>query len=158
MLRKTLLLSCLFMPIGFISFLHPQAAWACSCMRSTPEEQMERADVVFTGRVIDQKMKTVATNPLGGLKLVQWTFEVEADHKGVVSKQLTIESASNSAACGINFQMGERYQVFANQSKTALRASLCSGTRALTDQQQEQSHAPSSCAGGHGNGSPDTTN
>lgn len=119
---------------------------------------MERADVVFTGRVIDQKMQTVATNPFGGLKLVQWTFEVEADHKGAASKQLTIESASNSAACGINFLMGERYQVFANQSKTALRASLCSGTRALTDKQQEQSQAPFSCAGGHGNGSPDTTN
>ncbi len=151
MFRKTVLLTCLFTPIGFIPFLHPQAAWACSCMRSTPEEQMERADVVFTGQVIDKKMKTVESTPFGGLNLVQWTFEVEADHKGSVSEKVTVESASNSAACGINFQMGERYQVFANQSDTALRASLCSGTRALTDKQKEQSQAPLSCAGGYGN-------
>lgn len=111
---------------------------------------MERADVVFTGRVIDQKTKTVTTNPFGGLKFVQWTFEVETDYKGAASEQLTIESASNSAACGINFQMGERYQVFANQSNTALKASLCSGTRAVRDKPQEQSQVSSPCAGGHG--------
>lgn len=158
MFRKTVLLACLFTPISFISFLYPQAAWACSCMRSTPEEQMERADVVFTGRVIDKKMKTVEPPPFGGLNLVQWTFEVEADHKGSVSEKVTVESASSSAACGINFQMGERYQVFANQSDTALRASLCSGTRALTDKQQEKSESPFSCAGGHGNQSSDAPN
>ncbi|WP_299491067.1 hypothetical protein [Acaryochloris sp. IP29b_bin.137] len=156
MVRK-ILLACLFAPIGVIPFLHPQVAWACSCIRSTPEEQMERADVVFTGRVIDKSMKTLETNPFGGLNLVQWTFEVEANHKGSVSKQVTVESASNSAACGINFQMGERYQVFANQSDTALRASLCSGTRATSDL-QEQSQASSPCAGGHGYESPYTTN
>lgn len=158
MFRQTLLLACLFTPISFIPFLQPQAAWACSCMRSTPEEQVERADVVFTGRVIDKKMKTVESTPLGGLNWVQWTFEVEADHKGSVSEQVTVESASNSAACGINFQMGKRYQVFANQSNTALRASLCSGTRALTDEQQEKAQAPFSCAGGHGNQSSDAPN
>lgn len=157
MFRKTLL-ACLFAPIGLIPFLSPQAAWACSCMQSTPEEQMERADVVFTGRVIDQQMKTVETQPFGGRTWVQWTFAVEADHKGSVSEQVTVESASNSAACGVNFQMGERYQVFANQSKTALRASLCSGTRAVINEQQEQSQSPSSCAGGHGKKAPEATN
>lgn len=157
MFRKTLL-ACLFTPIGLIPFLQPQAAWACSCIQSTPAEQMERADVVFTGRVIDQKMKTVKTQPFGGRTWVQWTFEVEADHKGAVSKQMTVESASNSAACGVNFQMGERYQVFANQSNTALKASLCSGTRAVTDKPQEQSQTPSPCSGGHGNRSSETTN
>ena len=152
---KKILLACLFTPI--IPFLQPQAAWACSCMRSTPEERMERADVVFTGRVVDKKMQTQETTPFGGLRLIQWTFEVEADHKGSVSKQMTVESASSSAACGINFQMGERYQVFANQSNTALRASLCSGTRALTDKPKEQFQVTSPCAGGHSNESPETT-
>lgn len=149
MFKKTLLWVCLFTPMGLIPFLQPQAAWACSCMRSSPEEQMERADVVFTGRVVDKKMKTVTSAPLGGLNLVEWTFEVEDDHKGSISEQVTIESASNSAACGINFQMGERYQVFANQSNTALRASLCSGTRALTSGDQDESQKSSPCASGH---------
>lgn len=157
MFRKTLL-ACVLTPIGLIPFLRPQAAWACSCMQSTPEEQMERADVVFIGRVIDRKMKAVETQPFGGRTWVQWTFEVESDQKGSVFEQVTVESASNSAACGINFQLGERFQVFANQNKTALRASLCSGTRALGDGQQEQSQAPSPCAGGHGNRAPEATN
>lgn len=155
MFRKTLL-ACLLTPIGLIPLLQPQAAWACSCMQSTPEEQMERADIVFTGRVIDQKMKAAETQPFGGRTWVQWTFEVESDQKGAVSEQITVESASNSAACGINFQMGERYQVFANQNNTALRASLCSGTRAVIDERQEQSQMP--CSGGHSNEVPEMTN
>ncbi|KAI9133446.1 hypothetical protein [Acaryochloris sp. CCMEE 5410] len=157
MFRKTLL-ACVLTPIGLIPFLRPQAAWACSCMQSTPEEQMERADIVFTGRVIDQKMKAAEIQPFGGRTWVQWTFEVESDQKGAVSEQVTVESASNSAACGINFQMGERYQVFANQSNTDLKASLCSGTRALRDGQQEQSQAPSPCVGRHGKRTPEATN
>lgn len=148
MFRK-ILLACLFTPIGLIPFLQPQAAWACSCMKSTPEEQRERADVVFTGRVIDQKMTTADSSSVGGLNWVKWIFEVETDHKGAISETVTVESASNSAACGINFQMGERYQVFANQGDTALRASLCSGTKPLTDEIEEQSQGAVPCARGH---------
>lgn len=146
MFRK-MLLAGLIMP-SLIPFLHPQAAWACSCLKGTPEEQLERADVVFTGQVIDKKMPTDDSS--GGLNWVQWTFEVEAEQKGAISEQVIVESASNSAACGINFQVGERYQVFANQSNTALRASLCSGTQVLTDKEQEQSQGSTPCKSGHG--------
>ncbi len=133
MSKNTLLFTCLFGTMGLLQLLQPKAALACSCMRSTPEEQLERADVVFTGRVIDKKIPTAEPNQFGGLTPIIWTFEVEDQQKGSVSAEQVVESASNSAACGINFTMGERYQVFANQNQTQLKASLCSGTKLLTD-------------------------
>ena len=108
-------------------------------MRSTPEEQMKRADVVFTGLVVDKKSTPDDPERQGGLSPIVWTFAVEDSKKGEASKRLLIESASNSAACGINFQMGGRYQVFANQNGTKLKAFLCSGTQLLTGEEKEQS-------------------
>jgi len=145
--------------MGLIPLLQPQAAIACSCMRSTPEEQMERANVVFKGRVIDQTVTTPESGPLRGLNLIRWTFAVEESQKGLAAKELVVESASNSAACGINFQMGDRYQVFANQYQDNLRASLCSGTQRMTEevleegqgQSQEPASESSPCAEGHSN-------
>lgn len=153
--KNTLLATCFFTTVGLIPLLQPQTAMACSCMRSTSEEQLERADVAFKGRVIDKKVATLESDPSGGLNLIRWTFVVEDSQKGAAAKELIVESASNSAACGINFQMGERYQVFANQHENNLRASLCSGTQLMTEEGEEQSQEstpePSPCAEDHSN-------
>jgi len=124
-------------------------------MRSTAKEQMERADVVFTGRVVGQEVNTFKTNLFGGLHLLQWTFKIETEQKGAVSEQVTVESASSSAACGINFQIGKRYQVFANHNRSGLRATLCSGTKVLTESKSDKSQLTSPCSGMNGNDTSD---
>jgi len=93
---------------------------------------MERADVVFSGKV-----ETIEPAPMPGddpkwparLKV---TLRLRAVWKGVPEgERVTVFTASQSAACGFEFQSGKKYLVYAYDSDGELTATLCSRTTLL---------------------------
>jgi hypothetical protein len=99
-----------------------RTARACSCLPPpAPGLALEQADVVFEGRPY-----TASTE--GGH--TRYSFEVDRFWKGEPGERVDVETASSSAACGRNYQIGTAYLVYARQvSGGVLGDTLCSCTR-----------------------------
>lgn len=91
-------------------------AFACSCAPSTRAEAVEQADVVFTGTV--EKVEAEGFWNIATLK-------VDDVEKGTVDEEATVQTAKSSAACGVNFVVGQKMELAAIQRKTRLHASSC---------------------------------
>ncbi len=106
-----------------------QEAHACTCAPPPGvEEALQRADAVFSGKVI------------GGLA-GPTTFDVEEAWKGVSENQVTVDGRQSSdpgvvTSCDLNFRGGERYLVYAGRGgqgeDALLQTSLCSRTKLLS--------------------------
>lgn len=114
-------------------------AFACSCAPpDSPEVALEQATAVFAGRVIEvrpppQRAMMSSADP------TFIVFEVSQAWKGTDQTPFVVSTASDSATCGYNFQVGQEYIVYARPfsiTKQPLDASLCSRTAPL-DQAQD---------------------
>ena len=117
--------------------LNTNAANACSCVRTTPQQSFKNSRAVFAGRVTDVVEQHdgggVASGPsLAGVKV---TFEVSKVWKGEPIRQLVVTTSGSSASCGYSFQKGQEYLVYANSQGTQLQTGLCSGTKPLSNAQ-----------------------
>jgi hypothetical protein len=111
-------------------------AGACSCRAIAETEALEAADAAFLGTVADTNSPG---QPLSSIDPVTWTFAVEGVFKGDVAARQEVVSAFSSASCGIDFEIGARYLVFAQSGGIGgpdptprpgqLQANLCGGTR-----------------------------
>lgn len=110
-------------------FVNPKRADACSCMRPpAPLTALEQATAVFAGKVTSIN-QTEAYN-------LQITFQVSQTWKGEAEKTLVVDTPLNSAMCGIYFEIGEKYLVYAYGDENQLSTNLCSRTK-LTSQAEE---------------------
>lgn len=102
--------------------------WACSCASSTPKEQAEAADVIFTGRVLKVRGGDADDGILGddNVKVRFRVKKVYKRHPRRITKVFTNESG---AACGFTFKKGKKYTVFADKSDGKKTTNLCSGTK-----------------------------
>lgn len=110
--------------------LAPAPARACSCMEIGPEEAVEQSDAIFEGRVVGVSPAQGEIGP-GDNEVV---LRVVRAWKGVPQdeEQVTVRTASNSAACGYNFEPDRSYLVYASESSDgSLRVSLCSRTQLI---------------------------
>lgn len=85
-------------------FSFPSVSFGCSCMKPPPaEDAYEESDAVFTGIVssIDVHSTTQTVS-----------FDVTKSFKGA-NENIKIETATNSAACGVFFELGKEYLVYA---------------------------------------------
>jgi hypothetical protein len=48
-----------------------------------------------------------------------------------VSRRQKVQSPSSEASCGVEFKVGDRYQVYAKRTRGVLSTHLCSGTKPL---------------------------
>lgn len=104
--------------------------WACSCVPASDEEHYARADVVFVGKVVAREEPSAHDPYQSSSDPITWTFEVEQTQKGEARRTESVRSARDDATCGYRFEVGGRYQVFANRSENGeLWTSICSGTR-----------------------------
>lgn len=97
--------------------------FACSCV---PRDQatnndFQKATAVFTGRVLSVQRKENAEN-------VTVKLTIQKYWKGKVSNEIKIVTASNSAACGFNFEVGKDYLVYATETNGKLSTNNCSRT------------------------------
>lgn len=107
----------------------PQQAHACSCAPyESTEDAYEAADAVFVGEVTDFEGSN--GNSIDNRDV---EFSIEQVFKGDTNIEQTLETPSDSAACGYNFEEGESYLVFANrwgeETVGPLTVSLCSMTQ-----------------------------
>ncbi len=108
-------------------FLAPALAQACSCMAPpAPKIALEKSAAVFVGRVASVEKSD------GGNT---YQFAVSKQWKGVDGNTAAVVSATDSAACGINFDADRDYLVYAfkNEGDTQLRTNLCSRTKRAAD-------------------------
>lgn len=98
-------------------------------MQQSPEEAIATADALFEGTVTAISSNT--ETDFGGRAVA---LTIERAWKGVSGSSVTVATASNSAACGYPFQVGETYLVYGYRSKAGkLQVSLCSRTTPIGD-------------------------
>ena len=95
-----------------------------SCLPSTSEQQLKRADLVFVGRVL-------SVSADGGSA----TFRVTSVRKGHVSKGVAVHVVADpypsSATIGWSPARGQRWRVYAQRSGPRWTTNDCMGTRRL---------------------------
>jgi len=117
MARVTLLLA----TIAAAVLLPASACWACSCALAEPEQYWEWADAVFDGHPTDRS----APDADG---MITWTFEVVDVWKGEVAAVQQLKSHQHGATCGMSFELGTTYRVYAGGASDAMTTNLCSGS------------------------------
>lgn len=122
-----------------ILVLMAEPCFACSCVPMEPQQQVDRAAVVFTGKVIDLKSETYFSHiekkarkllhrrtylPPTGDAL----FDVTRVYKGNVHQTQWISGHGLGASCRYTFEPGRTYTVFAYmQDDEYLETGLCGG-------------------------------
>jgi hypothetical protein len=91
-----------------LAALMPTGAWACQCFKpGSPAQEVRKSTAVFRGRVLSHEEDT-------GNKKRRVRFEVLAAWKGPVAPELTVETGWGGTDCGLSFQSGHEYVVYAN--------------------------------------------
>ena len=108
---------------SFTYFIFPEKSYACECMKASPEERLQKTDVVFEGKVLEVQKKDAKMEIL---------FEVKRIWKGTSSSQIIIYASFSS--CTFPFGEEGEYLVFAfNRGEGKLETSMCSGTKRLDE-------------------------
>ncbi|MFS0725261.1 hypothetical protein [Paenibacillus sp. 1P07SE] len=133
-MKKGALLALMFlMMISSLLLIQPPSAYACSCANSEPDEAFERADTVFSGTVLRTKAeyKREGRTATFGYRDAN-LLEVQEAWKGVEQSQLLVYDPGHESSCGMNFEEGQTYLVYAYDVKGELHTSYCSRTIELS--------------------------
>jgi len=134
-----------FLPAMFGTiFLLPQAL-ACTCPPITsPKREMERAEGVFSGKVINanvpnRRLRINLTFPFihsiqRGSRI---EFSVEEVWKGKASPQIAIMATPQFHGCNISFKEGDEYIVYAYGEKDGMYTHKCTRTTLLIDASED---------------------
>ncbi|HEY9653696.1 MAG TPA: hypothetical protein V6C95_23745 [Coleofasciculaceae cyanobacterium] len=127
----------LFTVAGLLTLVSAPAQ-ACSCLPTNESQATERADIVFSGIVTNRNATQDAPEGIGANQ-VTWTFKVDDVQKGNVAKLQDVMTTDSSASCGMEFQIGTRYRIYATQSDNGFWTGLCSGNQPLDTTNQPTS-------------------
>jgi hypothetical protein len=114
------------------AWLVPRPAAACKCMLVPPSEAAAQASAVFEGRVVEVTDVQGAEQPRRSV-----TLRVVRGWKGMQSERVVLTTASDSAACGIDFARDQNYLVYASMQDGALTANSCGGTRLSSEAEED---------------------
>jgi hypothetical protein len=122
-----------------VLFALPQTCFACSCLAPPPPtEAAADAAAVFQGEVVRVEQGRGTT----GAEHRRVTLRVSKVWKGTVAADTLVYTANDSAACGIAFQQGTEYIIYARMSDGAnfsgtpansLATGLCDRTRPVAE-------------------------
>jgi hypothetical protein len=100
-------------------------ALGCSCIGTVSvKDEFKRVNAVFLGKVIQVTTKNLEKEVI---------FYVFNAWKGIWSRWVRVKTCENSACCGIDFQKGYTYLVYAQNVSGKLNANLCSRTTDLAN-------------------------
>lgn len=113
----------------FATFIHPQDVFACSCIYVNDVNERntiayQNADLVILGSAISETEK-------GGN--IIYTISVEKVWKGQADAYIDVETANNSAACGIDIPLNGSTVIFMQSNGEIYSTGLCSGTTEATE-------------------------
>ncbi len=83
--------------------------FGCDCVPLPLKKELKEVDQVFRGRVIAVNLRAYP---------ISYEFEVLKVWKGKRKRKVTITSGIGSGDCGMNFENGQEYLVFAKRGKT----------------------------------------
>lgn len=133
-----------------LALVRAAPAFACSCIPpGSPSDEAARATAVFLGEVTavhDSQPADTWWNRLrwrlgwgpdpnvyDSSRPIHYTFRVIETFKGTASRSVQVTSSADGASCGIQFNRGGRYVVYAGGAADALRAGHCSLTGPAAD-------------------------
>jgi len=114
--------------VALTILLAADPARACSCVAIDAEAAFDRSDAVFEGRVLEVERAA-------GARRV--TLAVVQQWKGITSERVVVETAADSAACGVAFEADTSWLVYAERDGDRLRTGLCSRTARIEDAQAD---------------------
>ena len=109
------------------------AAHACTCADIAQVQQLNRADAVFIGKVIERD-PPAGSEEAATASDVALTVDVNRVYKGKVSATQVVTAQGIAGYCGLTFAVGDTLLVFANSESSGGNAApeyvtkLCSGT------------------------------
>jgi len=125
-----------------LSCLLPVVALACGCVPSpTPGFELQKTDVVFVGKVTH--IETIApdgwlygafkqmmgSEQLYEFETIRVTLDVKTPIKAADESPLIIETLASQQQCGVPFQTGKEYFVYAHRSPQGdLKTDMCTRT------------------------------
>ncbi|MGY1642171.1 hypothetical protein ACI782_13745 [Geodermatophilus sp. SYSU D00703] len=111
-------------------------ASACSCVGEPLAAQLQRADAVFTGRLVSREVSGRSSSGDPALHV----FAVESVWKGDVAEAQGVVSAASGASCGLELSGDGPFLVLATRSggEGPLVADLCGGTTRTTPESEAQ--------------------
>ncbi len=100
-------------------------AMACTCRPSeSAADDFRKASAVFEGTVLNVSAQ--------GFRDKEVRLKVIKSYKGTNNAQeLVVSTASMSAACGSQFEVGKNYMVYAYMDNGRLKTNLCTRTKLL---------------------------
>jgi hypothetical protein len=133
-----------------LAALDARPAEACSCAQAgSMEEEFQRSGAVFSGKVsevggLTPERDGITTRVRPYLAPV--TFDVNAAWKGVSGDTAVVYGQGPGASCGLNFELGETYLVFASGAETGkespLQTNFCSATRQMGEETARNMFGP----------------
>ncbi len=114
----------------------PRPALACSCVRLSPAEQFVMAEAVFVGRVADIDDSRDFIRALDDPRHRLIDLYVSEHWKGVDSNLMTVATGLGGGDCGLDFQPGKEYLVYAHDGSwygADLSTGICDGTLPLVE-------------------------
>lgn len=139
--------------IGLVWLCTRQQVWACSCTHSRLPlaEEFQAVDVIIKATVLRQEMIiSPLTNPYfrkrlaaKGLQMevdssltgedmafARYTVKVKRCYKGQFESTIaSVITGLDEGACGVEFEIGKTYLIYAGGKHNRLGASICSRTR-----------------------------
>ncbi|MFW7381011.1 MAG: hypothetical protein ACOH5I_19505 [Oligoflexus sp.] len=122
--------------------LPTQQSFACSCLPTSVQGAYKDSSVIFVGEVADAKYITESTS-LDDKEAIHWEevevyFKIDKLYKGKTEVlDLALRTADNSAACGYQFDVGEKYLVYAYVVDGQIATNLCTRTSPLKSKQAQ---------------------
>ena len=110
-------------------------AYTCSCAETrSVEETLQKSSAVFSGKATKVKEFSPESPEAGDalLGLGPVTFEIQEAWKGVSGKSVVVYGQGPGASCGIDFERGETYLVYAYRSDGDLGTDFCGRTKPLS--------------------------
>ncbi len=140
--RPCLLILALVGNLALAAGPYAGGAHACSCAGGwSTEEEFRRSTAVFSGEVVEVgklPMEQVGPTDPGVPLLAPVTFDVTGAWKGVTGDTVVVHGQGPGPSCGLNFERGETYLVFAGargrSEEGPLETGLCSSTRQASEE------------------------
>jgi hypothetical protein len=110
-----------------LALIAPARVAACDCTSMAPGEAARASQIAFTGTVTNIAEAAPEERFEGGPTTL-FDFAVDGVAKGeVASDSLSLWAGGDGAACGISFNLGERWLIFASVAEIGLSTHLCAG-------------------------------
>ncbi len=111
-----------------IFLIRSMSGFSCSCgtLEKITQNEIEKVGEAFIGRI-----KSISINDSS--YTISATFEVINYLKGKSFKsEITIQTSKSGGSCGLNFNVGQKWYIFAHYSEGDLYAGLCGRSVQLT--------------------------